>query len=113
MSNNVCCQMTTDETTPLLSFQSHIDGKNATAEIWPDRIEWDRKGDLSALKLGMGRKRGSHETLMARQITSVSSERSGMLNTLVVVKTGNGSVAFRVSKGEAEDVLAAIRSIAV
>jgi hypothetical protein len=99
--------------TPLLTFQSHIEGKNATVEVWPDRIEWDKKGEISALKLGMGRKRGSHETLMARQITSVASERSGMLNTAVIVRTGGGQVEFRVSKGDADRVLSAIKGIAV
>jgi hypothetical protein len=97
---------------PLLTFQSHIDGKNATVQIFDDRIEWDKKGEISALKLGMGRKRGSHETVMARQITSVASERSGMLNTAVIVRTGGGDVSFRVSKGEGDAVLSVIKQIA-
>jgi hypothetical protein len=105
--------MTQTPEKPLLAFQSHIHGKNATVQIWPDRIEWDHKGERSKMTMGMTRKRGQHETIMARQITSVSSQRSGMLNTAVTVRTGGGDVEFRVSKGEAEAVLAAIRGISI
>jgi hypothetical protein len=105
--------MTEASDKPLLSFPSHIHGKNATVQIYPDRIEWDHKGDRSKLTMGMTRKRGSHETIAARQITSVRSTRSGMLNTAVTVRTAGGDVEFRVSKGDADAVLAAIREISV
>ena len=32
---------------PLLELTSHIAGKNAQVRLWPDRLEWSRKGRVS------------------------------------------------------------------
>jgi hypothetical protein len=56
---------------PLPTLQSHIGGTYGPVEIWPNRSQWDRQGDISALRLGIGRKCGSHATLIARQTIGV------------------------------------------
>ncbi|WP_194785742.1 hypothetical protein [Actinomyces haliotis] len=33
---------------PIYQFKSHIEGKNADVAIYPDRVEWSRKGWLGA-----------------------------------------------------------------
>ncbi|MFF1633989.1 SHOCT domain-containing protein [Leifsonia sp. NPDC058248] len=97
---------------PLYEFTSHIDGKNAKVQIWPDRIEWERKG-VSAGKVAAGvwtlgistiftGVRG-HDTDMVpiAMITSVTSKKGMGTNTVVSVLTGAGAVDFRVSHKEA------------
>ena len=32
---------------PILELTSHIAGKNAKVFLWPDRLEWSRKGLMS------------------------------------------------------------------
>ncbi|QQS24479.1 MAG: hypothetical protein IPM43_13900 [Actinomycetota bacterium] len=45
------------ETAPLMSFKSHVAGKNAEVDIYVDRIEWSKAGDARwrnrALTLGL------------------------------------------------------------
>lgn len=97
---------------PLYQFTSHIDGKNAKVQIWPDRIEWERKG-VSSGKVAAGiwtlgvstiftGIRG-HDTDMIpiAMITSVTSKKGMGTNTVVSVNTAAGAVDFRVSHKEA------------
>lgn len=68
----------------LLTFASHIAGKNASVTIYPDRLEWTRSGLMT---LG----RSSHEVVPIRSITSVSSKRSGIARTVVQIVTAGGT----------------------
>jgi len=96
---------------PLRTFTSHVAGKNAEVSIYPDRIEWVRKGSAIArataatatagLSLLKGRKEQT-ETIPMRAITNVSTERDGLTNSAVIVTTAGGRVAFRVSHKEAK-----------
>jgi hypothetical protein len=107
------------EQTPLHEFTSHIDGKNATVRIYPDRIEWSRARSLSAGKLTAGAltlgmstlatgvrdgKSGGTEMIPVKSMSSVTTRRDGMLNTIVSVITTGNTVDFRVSHKEAEQV---------
>ena len=105
-------------TAPLLTFTSHIAGKNARVDIWNDRIEWEKPRGVSggkvlaaSLTLGAsalltGLKNGDSGTEMipVRSISSVTTKRDGMLNTVVSVITSGNTIDFRVSHAEAEQV---------
>lgn len=102
---------------PLMQFDSHIAGKNATVRVWPDRIEWGKTGLMSTgAKLGLGlatagmsllatgvRGKGQDEMILIRSISSVTSAKSGLTKNEVSVMTPAGAIAFRCSQREAED----------
>lgn len=98
---------------PLMTFTSHIAGKNAKVSVYPDRIEWNR-GGLSAGKVtaaaltlgasalvtgGVGNK--SSEMLLMRSVSSVTSKKA-MMNTIVQVVGAGGAIDFKCSHAEAE-----------
>jgi hypothetical protein len=92
---------------PLYEFVSHIDGKNAKVQIWPDRIEWERN-KVSAFKVmtGVGFVTGfknkNTDMVPMKMITSVTSKKGAGFNTIVSVNTAGGAVEFRVGHKEAE-----------
>jgi len=99
----------------LMQFTSHIEGKNAKVFIYPDRIEWSRTGlnvpggAAGALLTGgltllatSGRK--DTNMIPIKQIQGVSTHKAGLSYTTVHVATAGDTVAFRVSKREAEQV---------
>lgn len=106
------------EETPLYSFTSHIGGKNATVFIYADRVEWLRARGVSGAKvtagvltaglsvLATGVKNGKSGTEMipVKSISSVTTERDGMMNSKVSVITAGNTVDFRVSHKEAKIV---------
>lgn len=106
------------ETAPLLAFTSHISGKNARVQIYPDRIEWDLArgvsggkitagvltGGLSLLATGVKNGKAGSEMIPVRSISSVTSKRDGMLNTIVSVITSGNTIDFRVSHSEAKQI---------
>lgn len=96
----------------LLSFTSHVAGKNARVELFEDRVEWSRAGisggkataavftaGLSALATGLRNK--DTEMIPLRSVSSVTSKK-GMMNTTVSVITPGNTIDFRVSHGEAQ-----------
>jgi hypothetical protein len=99
----------------LMSFNSHIDGKNADVSIYTDRVEWDRKsrmgtgskvalGVLTAgLSLAKTGVRGSSdsEVMPVKSISSVVVERDGFRQKIKVVASGN-TIEFRCSREEAD-----------
>lgn len=107
---------------PLYEIVSHIDGKNATVKLWPDRIEWERgrgvsggkitagvlTGGLSLLATGVKGGKDAYEMLPLDQITSVSNRKDGMLYHLVEVQTAGGTVGFRVNRDNAASFRKAI-----
>ena len=107
---------------PIYTFVSHINGKNATVEIYPDHIEWNRKGS----KIGyaakatatfgismLGGKKEQNEMVPVRAISTVSTKRDGLMNSKVVLHTVGGVLEFRVSHSEAKIVKEHIMSILV
>lgn len=103
---------------PILSFVSHIEGKNARVHVWPDRVEWDRKGLLGAgakagmavmtlgasyLATGVGRKQ-STEVIPVKSITSVTTKKGMGLQTKLSVITAGNTIEMRVAHKEAEQV---------
>lgn len=95
----------------LMTVTSHIGGKNATVEIHPDRIEWERKGRVTATRVltgaalvGKGRKGGSTEMMPIRAITSVTTKKDGLTQWAVSVIAPGNTLDMRVSKEEAETI---------
>ncbi|MBA3782398.1 MAG: hypothetical protein H0X12_11180 [Nocardioides sp.] len=97
--------------TALMNFKSHIAGKNADVSIYPDRIEWEQQGRITATRLLTGaalvtgaRKGGSSEMIPIRAITSVTTKKDGLRNHAVSIITGGNTIDMRVSKGEADQI---------
>mgnify|MGYP001219929601 CR=1 FL=1 len=102
---------------PLMTFNSHIEGKNAEVAIYADRIEWGRQGRMGAgSKLALGamtmgislaktgvRRSGDSEMIPVKSISSVVVERDGLRQKVKVVCSGN-TIDFRCSREEAEKV---------
>jgi hypothetical protein len=96
----------------LLQFTSHIDGKNAKVQVFPDRLEWTKAGlsggkvlagaatlGLSVLATGVRNK--DMEMIPIRAITSVTSKK-GLANTTVSVITAGNTIDFKIGHGEAD-----------
>ena len=110
---------------PLLTFKSHIDGKNSDVLVYPDRLEWVQPrsvskgkliggmatGGLSLLATGVKGKKAGSEVIAIKAVSSVITERDGMRFTKVrVICTGN-TIDFRVSHGDAGPVKDLIMSL--
>ena len=98
---------------PLYEFTSHIEGKNAKVQIWPDRIEWERKaisgGKVAAGLMTLGTStlftglRGKDTDMIPiKKVSSVTTHKGIGFNTVVRIHTAGGAVEFRVSHKEAE-----------
>lgn len=128
MSDEVSADLSTGDgkSVPLLSFVSHIDGKNARVSVWPDRVEWDRKGILSTgakagmavmtvgmsyLATGVTRKQ-STEVIPVKSIMSVTTKRGLGLQTKVSVITSGNTIEMRISHKEAEQVRSVLMQLA-
>lgn len=95
----------------LMQFTSHIHGKNAKVAIYPDRIEWEQAGRITATRVLTGaalvtgaRKGGSTEMIPIKAITSVTTRKDGLRNYAVSVITAGNTVDMRVSKDEADRI---------
>lgn len=108
-------------TAPLMSFTSHIDGKNAKVSLYGDRIEWTRGGlsvgklaaatmtlGASALVTGVSNK--DTNAVLLRQVQGVTTKK-GVLNTAVTVAAGASSVSFNCSHAEAEQFKQSVLSL--
>lgn len=98
---------------PLYTFTSHIQGKNATVSVYPDRIEWFREGSKIArytaitLSLGLAALAGKQEetrVVPLKQVSTVTVKRDGLVNSKVMLMTSSGVLEFRVSHAEAAKV---------
>ena len=105
------------ETEALLTFTSHVEGKNAVVAIYSDRLEWEKPKGMSAGKLTAGvmtfglslaatgvKSGGSNEMIPVKSMTSVTAQKDGMRYWKVTVITSGNTVDFRVSKDEAQAV---------
>ena len=103
------------DTNSLYHFKSHVSGKNADVNIFVDRIEWLRDGGMSKGKAlgalatgGMSivatglRHKGGSEMIPVKSMTSVMTERDGLVYWKVTVTASGNSVDFRCTKLEAE-----------
>ncbi|MFF4398416.1 SHOCT domain-containing protein [Streptomyces sp. NPDC001480] len=96
--------------TALMTFKSHIEGKNADVSVYHDRIEWARNRGVSGKKLTAGfltggmsllatGVRGSDagtEMIPVKNISSVVTKRDGFMYTKVVVVASGNTIDFRV-----------------
>ncbi|MDR2256962.1 MAG: hypothetical protein LBE25_13360 [Arthrobacter sp.] len=98
---------------PLLQFTSHVGGKNATVSVFPDRIEWSKKGykiahatkaTMTAGLSLLGGKKDESEMVPMKAISHVATKRDGLMNSKVVLSTAGGQLEFRVSHAEAKQV---------
>lgn len=94
----------------LMTFKSHIEGKNADVAIHHDRIEWARARGMSAKKLTAGLLTGGAsllatgvrssdagtEMIPVKSISSVVTKRDGLLYAKVVVVASGNTIEFRV-----------------
>lgn len=81
---------------PIMTFASHIAGKNAQVTIFADRVEWSKSGM-------MGGSKGS-EMVPMRSISSVTTKKDGMVNTVVQVATSGGMIEMRCGHSLAANV---------
>lgn len=103
----------------LLTFTSHIAGKNAKVRVFHDRIEWTQQGRLNMAGLiftlgliwlvpGWRRVGAGTEMIPMRQVTSVATRREG-IKTLVSIITSGNTIDMRVSGGEADRIRSTIQ----
>lgn len=110
---------------PILKFKSHINGKNADVTVYPDRVEWNRKGLLGAgSKAALGfmtmgasllatgiRRSEDGEIIPMSAITHIAKRRGKGLNTEVVLTTSGGDLAMRVFHENADKVVRTIQEL--
>ncbi|MEU6666849.1 SHOCT domain-containing protein [Streptomyces sp. NPDC046727] len=106
---------------PLMTFKSHIEGRNADVAIYPDRIEWSRNRGLSGKKLTAGLLTGGvsllatgvrgggagSEMIPVKSVSSVVTKRDGLMFTKVVIVASGNTIDFRVP----HDAAAGIKSL--
>jgi hypothetical protein len=95
----------------LMTFTSHIHGKNAKVSVYPDRIEWEQPGRVTLTRLATGgaltggvRKGGSTEMIPVRAVTSVTTRKDGMRNSVVSLIASGNTIDTRVSHSEADQL---------
>lgn len=110
---------------PLMQLKSHINGRNADVIIYPDRVEWSRKGILgTAAKATMGfvtmgasllatgiRRSEEGEIIPIDQISHISKKRGMGINTVVVLTTSAGDLEMRVGHADADRVIQLVSAI--
>ncbi|MFD8539601.1 SHOCT domain-containing protein [Streptomyces rubrogriseus] len=108
----------------LMTFKSHIEGKNADVTIYHDRVEWAR-GGMSAKKLtagfltggasllatGVRSSKAGTEMIPVKSISSVVTKRDGLLYTKVVVVASGNTIGFRVPHDSAPAVKALLTDL--
>lgn len=109
---------------PLLEFTSHIGGKNAHVRLYPDRLDWSRKGWLSTgAKAGLAvataglsyvatglRGKQEGESVPIRSISHVGRKNSGFQDK-VTITTAGGDLEMRVSRSEADLLVRELNSL--
>ncbi|PBC65874.1 hypothetical protein BKI49_01085 [Streptomyces sp. Tue6028] len=102
----------------LMTFKSHIEGKNADVAIFHDRIEWARGRGVSAGKLtaglltggasllatGVRGSKAGSEMIPVKNISSVVTKRDGLMYTKVVVVASGNTIDFRVPHAAAPGI---------
>jgi len=83
----------TDE--PLMTFKSHIDGKNAEVAIYANRIEYEVKRALT-------KRTRESEVIPIKAISSVTQKRDGVLWHKVSVICSGNTVDFRCDQALAK-----------
>lgn len=84
------------ETTPLKTYKSRIEGKNADVAIYRDRVEW------SVTKAGRKRTH-SAEMMPLKAVSSVTSKKDGLAFTKVVLVASGNTVEIRLSHAQADE----------
>ena len=109
---------------PIYSFVSHIEGKNAQVNIFPDRIEWTRSSGVSAGKITAGVLTGGasllvtgvgqgtyrpnlakgSEIIRLASVTGIGTKRDGLINTIVSVTTPSMVLSMRVHHDQSQQI---------
>lgn len=108
--------------TSLLTFKSHVSGKNADVSIFPDRVEWSQKRSVSwklamctlgfsLLTLLMPRRQAASEMIPVSRISSVITRRKSVLWTTVSIVTVGNTIDFNVSHDMAAEVTRTLNSL--
>ncbi len=105
------------ENKSLFEFTSHIDGKNASVQIFADRVEYTKPGRVTLTRLAgasmtMGtsllatgiRSGGDAEMIPIKNITSINTGKDGLRYHKVVITASNAEIEFRVDKAVADAV---------
>jgi hypothetical protein len=108
---------------PLLTFKSHIEGRNADVAIYSDRVEW-AKAHWSLGKIAMGIVTGGtsmlvtgtqgakdFEVIPVKAISSVRSQRDGLLYSKVSVICSDNTIDFRVSHSDKPSIQSLLTSL--
>lgn len=111
---------------PLMTFTSHISGKNATVTIYNNRVEWNRAsgfglgqaaaatmtlGASLATSAGRGSRNAGSEVIPIRSISSVTTKKDGLTNWAVSIITGGNTIDMRVSRAEAAQIKSLLLSL--
>jgi len=88
------------ETIPLLTVESHDEGRNAIVSVYADRIERVKERSRMSIR----RASQDAETIPLRQIASVETKKDGMRYTQVVVVTAGNRITFRCKHDEAKQL---------
>lgn len=81
----------------LLRFTSHIDGRNATLSVYPDRVEWERPRGV-----GLTNKSGT-EMIPVKAISSVTTKKDGFTKAKLVMIVSGNTIEARLSPKEADE----------
>ncbi|GAX51608.1 SHOCT domain-containing protein [Streptomyces olivochromogenes] len=109
----------------LMTFKSHIEGKNADVAIYHDRVEWNRGRGMSAKKLtagfltggasllatGVRSSNAGTEMIPVKSISSVVTKRDGLMYTKVVVVASGNTIDFRVPHDSAPGIKALLTDL--
>ncbi|MFF4960594.1 SHOCT domain-containing protein [Streptomyces sp. NPDC001222] len=109
----------------LMTFKSHIEGKNADVAIYHDRVEWVRARGISAGKLtagfltggasllatGVRSSNAGTEMIPVKNISSVVTKRDGLMYTKVVVVASGNTIEFRVPHASAPGIKALLTDL--
>ncbi|MEV8595206.1 SHOCT domain-containing protein [Streptomyces sp. NPDC052012] len=109
----------------LMTFKSHIEGRNADVAIYHDRVEWARARGMSAKKLTAGLLTGGAsllatgvrssdagtEMIPVKSISSVVTKRDGLMYTKVVVVASGNKIEFRVPHDSAPGIKALLTDL--
>lgn len=91
---------------PILTVQSHEEGRNADVYLYPDRIERIKQRS----RISVSRASQDAEVIPMRPVTSVETKKAGMRTDVIVYASAN-TVTFRLGHDEARRFKDAILAI--
>ena len=109
----------------LLEFTCHIEGTNAKARIYDNRVEWERPRKASAGKItagvltgglslgltGVRSSKAGSDMIPLSVITGIATKRDGPINTIVTVTTAGNRIGFRVNHKDAQQLTSVLNNL--